>query len=60
MPTTREGEAPVKMMSAKNAKNTFGMIEKHGRKVVVVLATEEYDRLKALEQRAVSRSKRRS
>jgi hypothetical protein len=48
------------MMSAKNAENTFGIIEKHGRKVVVVLATEEYDRLKALKQRAVSRSKRKS
>ena len=43
-------------MSAKDAKNGFGLlidtaraepvvIEKHGRPVVVVLATEEYERL---------------
>jgi prevent-host-death family protein len=43
-------------MSAKNAKNTFGLlldnaragpvtVEKHGRAVVVVLAVEEYERL---------------
>lgn len=51
----------MKSMSAKDAKNAFGMlidtaraepvaIEKHGRKVVVVLAVEEFERLKALEQ----------
>lgn len=44
-------------MSAKDAKNSFGhlidtaraepvLIEKHGRGVVVVLAVEEYERLK--------------
>ncbi|WP_341858017.1 type II toxin-antitoxin system prevent-host-death family antitoxin [Sinorhizobium medicae] len=47
-------------MAAKDAKNAFGMmidlaraepvmIEKHGRQVVVVMAVEEYERLKALE-----------
>lgn len=51
----------MKTMSAKDAKNAFGMlidfaraepvtIEKHGRKVVVVMAVEEFERLKALEQ----------
>jgi len=46
----------MKSMSAKEAKNGFGLlldtaraepvtIEKHGRPVVVVLSTEEYDRL---------------
>lgn len=46
----------MKTMSAKEAKNAFGllidtaraepvMIEKHGRGVVVVLAVEEYERL---------------
>lgn len=45
-------------MSEKDAKNAFGMlidsaraepvaIEKHGRKVVVVVAVEEYERLNA-------------
>jgi prevent-host-death family protein len=52
------GIKPMKSMSAKDAKNAFGMlidnaraepvaIEKHGRKVVVVIAVEEYERLKA-------------
>jgi prevent-host-death family protein len=52
------GIRAMKSMSAKNAKNAFGMlidsaraepvaIEKHGRKVVVVVAVEEYERLKA-------------
>ena len=61
----------MKTMSAKDAKNTFGMtidlaraepvaIEKHGRKVVVVVAVEEYDRLKGLEHGAPGRSKRQS
>lgn len=47
----------MKSMSAKEAKNGFGLlldtaraepvvIEKHGRPVVVVLSTEEYDRLR--------------
>lgn len=51
----------MKSMSAKDAKNSFGMlidsaraepvaIEKHGRKVVIVMAVEEFERLKALEQ----------
>ncbi len=51
----------MKTMSARDAKNAFGMmldtaraepvaIEKHGRKVVVVVAVEEYERLKAFEQ----------
>lgn len=46
----------MKSMSAKNAKNSFGLlldtaraepvtIEKHGRGVVVVLSIEEYQRL---------------
>ncbi|MCB9987712.1 MAG: type II toxin-antitoxin system Phd/YefM family antitoxin [Rhodospirillales bacterium] len=46
----------MKSMSAKDAKNGFGrlidtaraepvIIEKHGRAVVVVLSTEEYERL---------------
>lgn len=50
----------MKTVSAKDAKNAFGMlidtaraepvaIEKHGRKVVVVLAIEEYERLQGLE-----------
>jgi prevent-host-death family protein len=48
----------MKRMSAKDAKNGFGllidtarqepvMIEKHGRAVVVVVSTEEYQRLTA-------------
>lgn len=50
----------MKTMSAHEAKNRFGLmidtaragpvqIEKHGRGVVVVLAVEEYERLKAIE-----------
>jgi prevent-host-death family protein len=50
----------MKSMSAKEAKDSFGrlidtaraspvVIEKHRRPVVVVLAVEEYDRLKAIE-----------
>jgi len=46
----------MKSMSAKDAKNAFGLlldtaraepvtIEKHGRRVAVVLSVEEYDRL---------------
>ncbi|MCK5749213.1 MAG: type II toxin-antitoxin system Phd/YefM family antitoxin [Oricola sp.] len=56
----------MKSMSAKEAKNGFGLlldtaraepvtIEKHGRPVVVVLSTEEYDRLLS----GSSRKKRR-
>lgn len=53
----------MKSMSAKEAKNGFGLlldtaraepvtIEKHGRPVVVVLSTEEYDRLLSRSSRA--------
>lgn len=49
-------------MSAKDAKYGFGRlidmaraepvtVEKHGRPVIVVLAVEEYERLKAIENR---------
>ena len=49
----------MKIMSAKDAKNAFGLlldtaraepvtVEKHGRAVVVVLSVEEYERLKSL------------
>lgn len=55
------GTSAMKSMSAKDAKNAFGMlidnaraepvaIEKHGRRVVVVVAAEEYERLKALDR----------
>ena len=51
----------MKSMSAKEAKNGFGLlldtaraepvtIKKHGRSVVVVLSTEEYERLTALQR----------
>lgn len=50
----------MKSMSARDAKNSFGrllddaraqpvVVEKHGRPVVVVLAVEEFERLKELE-----------
>lgn len=50
----------MQSMSAKDAKYNFGRlidtaraepvtVEKHGRAVVVVLAVEEYERLKAIE-----------
>jgi len=50
----------MKTMSAREAKNAFGLlidtarqepvtVEKHGRAVVVVIAVEEYERLKAIE-----------
>ena len=53
----------MKALSAKDAKYNFGrmidlaraeplIVEKHGRPVVVVLAHEEYERLKALDARA--------
>jgi prevent-host-death family protein len=56
----------MKTMSAKDAKNGFGLlldtaraepvtIEKHGRPVIVVLAIEEYERLKGLEKREAGR-----
>ncbi|WP_375679075.1 type II toxin-antitoxin system Phd/YefM family antitoxin [Rhizobium sp. T1470] len=55
------GISAMKTMSAKDAKNAFGMlidharaepvaVEKHGRKVVVVLAVEEFERLTSLAQ----------
>lgn len=51
----------MKTMSAKDAKNAFGrlldtaraepvIVEKHGRAVVVVLAVEEFERLKGPDQ----------
>jgi prevent-host-death family protein len=51
-------------MSAREAKNGFGLmidtaraepvrIEKHGRGVVMVVAIEEYERLKAIEAKAM-------
>jgi len=51
----------MKHMSAKDAKNGFGLlldtaraepviVEKHGRAVVVVLSVEEYERLQELAQ----------
>lgn len=61
MAQVRIGEIrAMKTMSAREAKNSFGLmidtaragpvqIEKHGRGVVVVLAVEEYERLKAIE-----------
>jgi prevent-host-death family protein len=53
----------MKTLSAKDAKYSFGhlidtaraepvIVTKHGRSVVVVLAVEEYDRLKALDKPA--------
>lgn len=50
----------MKTMSAKDAKNGFGLlldtaraepvvVEKHGRAVVAVMAIEEFERLKALD-----------
>ena len=54
------GAAAMTTMSAKDAKNAFGLlldkaraapviVEKHGRAVVVVLSVEEYDRLNGIE-----------
>ena len=51
----------MKSVSAKNAKNSFGLlldtaraepvlIEKHGRGVAVVVAIEEYEKLKRVEE----------
>lgn len=56
---------PMQTQSAKDAKYNFGrlidmarsepvVIEKHGRPVVVVMAVEEYERLKSLENRNAS------
>jgi prevent-host-death family protein len=58
----------MKSMSAKDAKNAFGLlldkaraepvtVEKHGRPVVVVMSVEEYERLTAEQpQRRIPRS----
>jgi prevent-host-death family protein len=54
------GRRTMQILSAKDAKYNFGKlidmaraepvtVEKHGRAVVVVLAVEEYERLKAIE-----------
>jgi len=56
----------MKTMSARDAKNAFGMlidtaraepvvIEKHGRRVVVVLSVEEFDRLRQQRRDALPR-----
>jgi len=56
----------MKSVSAKNAKNGFGLlldtaraepvtIEKHGRAVAVVLAVEEYEKLKGTSNNALFR-----
>lgn len=63
-------EFVMKTIAAKDAKNGFGLlvdtaraepviIEKHGRPVIVVLAVEEYERLKALESDRPARPSRR-
>lgn len=59
----------MKSMSAKDAKNAFGLlldtaraepvtIEKHGRPVVVVMSVEEFERLNRLQE--TERSPRKS
>jgi prevent-host-death family protein len=59
----------MKTMSARDAKNAFGMlidtaraepvyIEKHGRRVVVVLSVEEFERLRQQRQEARPRKKK--
>lgn len=59
--------ADMKHMSAKDAKNGFGLlldtaraepvvVEKHGRAVVVVLSVEEYERLRNLEHDCPSKN----
>lgn len=58
----------MKTMSAKDAKNAFGLlldralaepvtVEKHGRPVVVVLSIEEYERLKRRNDRRLTKTK---
>ena len=58
----------MKSVSAKNAKNGFGLlldtaraepvvIEKHGRAVAVVVAVEEYKRLKRVEESVKAKAK---
>ena len=59
----------MQTLSAKDAKYNFGRlidtaraepvtVEKHGRAVVVVVAVEEYERLKAIESEQSSRAAR--
>ena len=59
----------MKSMSAKEAKNGFGLlldtarsepvvIEKHGRPVVVVISTERYERLLTAAKSPVSKTRR--
>jgi prevent-host-death family protein len=59
----------LKTLSAKDAKNSFGMlidtaraepviVEKHGRAVVVVLSVEEYERLLAATRLTQAKGKR--
>ena len=61
----------MKSVSAKNAKNGFGLlldtaraepvvIEKHGRAVAVVVAVEEYERLKRVEESVKAKAKNAS
>jgi prevent-host-death family protein len=61
----------MKMMSAKSAKNEFGLlldtaraepvtIQKHGRSVAVILSVEEYDRLRNKRAGNVARARRKS
>ncbi len=69
MGETTDSGATMKTMSAKDAKNSFGLlidtarvepvtIEKHGRGVVVVISVEEFNRLKSKQE--VSTGSRRS
>lgn len=62
------GATTMKTMSAKAAKNAFGMmidvaraelvtIEKHGRPVVIVMSVEEYERLNRLSSKTDKASK---
>lgn len=59
----------MQRLSAKDAKYNFGRlidtaraepvtVEKHGRAVVVVLAVEEYERLKAIESERATKAPR--
>jgi prevent-host-death family protein len=59
----------MKAMSARDAKHQFGLlidtaraepvvIEKHGRAVVVVVAVEEFERLKALDDAATDKPRK--
>jgi len=59
----------MKAMSARDAKHQFGLlidtaraepvvIEKHGRPVVVVVAVEEFERLRALDDAATDKPRK--